>query len=134
MLMFKKIFKNKKTRNDFILAVVVILIATAGFLLSDAMKKQGDYVVVKVDSKQIHRLPLSQDSEVKIATGESDEDFNLLIIKDGEAFIESADCRDKICVHHKPVSRSGESIVCLPHKVVVEIQADDTQGEVDVVV
>ena len=33
-----------------------------------------------------------------------------------------ADCPDKLCVHQKAIERTNETIVCLPHKVVVEIQ------------
>ena len=39
--------------------------------------------------------------------------------------MEAADCRDQICVRHRAVSAVGESIICLPHKLVVEI----TTGE-----
>ena len=40
-----------------------------------------------------------------------------------------ADCPDKICVNHATISDVGESIVCLPHRVVVEIVSSD--GETD---
>ncbi len=43
-------------------------------------------------------------------------------IKDGQADITKAYCPDKICVDQRPVSRQGESLVCLPNKVVVEIE------------
>ena len=43
-------------------------------------------------------------------------------IKDGQADITKASCPDKICVDQRPVSRQGESLVCLPNKVVVEIE------------
>ena len=40
-----------------------------------------------------------------------------------------ADCPDLICVHHKPISRQGESIVCLPHKVIVEVTGEESAQE-----
>ena len=36
-----------------------------------------------------------------------------------------ADCKDQICADHKAIEKSGETIVCLPHKVVIEIQSED---------
>lgn len=47
--------------------------------------------------------------------------YNLIWVTDGTVIMEVSDCRDQICVHHKPVSSKGESIICLPHKLVVEI-------------
>ena len=46
----------------------------------------------------------------------------ILIIKDGEAYIQEADCPNQICVHHSPVSHKGETIVCLPNRVIIEIR------------
>ncbi len=47
--------------------------------------------------------------------------YNLVSVQNGAVSVEAADCKDQICVHHKPVSMAGESIVCLPHRLVVEI-------------
>lgn len=58
--------------------------------------------------------------------------YNLLCIAGGKVWMEEADCRDQICVHHKPVSGSRESIICLPHKLVIEMTGaspDDTQED-----
>ncbi|MBQ9155690.1 MAG: NusG domain II-containing protein [Eubacterium sp.] len=46
---------------------------------------------------------------------------NILKIEDGRVSMVKADCPDKICVDHKPIRNVGETIVCLPHKLVVEI-------------
>lgn len=60
--------------------------------------------------------------ELKIAEGIS---YNLFSAADGIIAMEEADCKDQICVHHKPISSAGESIICLPHRLVVEIIGDD---------
>ena len=45
----------------------------------------------------------------------------ILVIHDGNADMESADCPNQICVHHSAISHTGETIVCLPNKVVIEV-------------
>ena len=45
----------------------------------------------------------------------------ILIICDGKADMESADCPNQICVHHSSISHKGETIICLPNRVVIEI-------------
>ena len=52
---------------------------------------------------------------------ESGKTTNLLVIKDGKADVTEADCPDKLCVHQKAISKTNETIVCLPNKVVVQV-------------
>ena len=70
--------------------------------------------------------PVQQEQEASAESG----GYNLLIIEDGAASIEEASCPDKICVNHKPVDKKGETLVCLPNKVVVEIQNGE-EADVD---
>lgn len=48
--------------------------------------------------------------------------YNLLSVSSSGVFMEAADCPDQICVHHIPIMRDGESIICLPHRLAVEIR------------
>lgn len=126
--------KNRKLRNDIILAVAIILIAAAGLLLFVMNRETGSTVSVKIDGKQTASYPLSENIEVPIITGENDEHINILTIKDGKASISEADCPDKICVKTRPVSFVGETVVCLPHKLVIEITNDNADSGLDVAV
>lgn len=65
--------------------------------------------------------------------GEGESFRNLLVIKDGKASMKEADCPDKICVAHKPICKKGETIVCLPHKVVVEVRGEDHHDDIDAI-
>ena len=62
-----------------------------------------------------------------------DGEFNRLVIRDGKAFMETATCPDGICVSHRPISRVGESIVCLPHRVIVKVIGEGGGEEPDIV-
>ena len=119
---------GRKFRNDVIfiagLLVVVVLTGAAFFLL----RSEGDAVTVTVDKKLMGTYSLTEDRTVEIRTGENREELNLLIIKDGKAYVETATCPDGICAAHKPISREGESIVCLPHKVVITVVSGNQDG------
>lgn len=125
---------NKKIRNDIILAVIVISIAAAGMLLLNLFRTEGAFAVVKVDGEEIGSYPLSVNAEIVIKTGESNEFKNTLVIEDGKAFVKDANCPDKICEGHNKILYKGETIVCLPHKVVIEIVANDNTDDLDAVV
>lgn len=54
-----------------------------------------------------------------------DGSYNLFSVTEGVVAMESADCRDQICVRHKPISAAGESMICLPHRLVIEISGGE---------
>lgn len=132
--MDKNLSQKKKRKNDIVLAVVIILLATAGLLLFNLTKDQGDYVIVKVDGVEKYRYSLNEDVDTVIYTGKNNEGTNRLIIKDGEAYVSQANCPDKICAEHKPISNANESIICLPHRVSVEIISASSSEEPDIIV
>ena len=118
--------KNRKLRNDIILAVVIVLIAAAGLLIFTLTKEEGSSVVVKINDVQTASYPLSENIEVTISTNENTNE-NVLVIEDGKAYMKKADCPDKICVESRAISYVGETIICLPHRVAIEVvgEADD---------
>ena len=110
---------GRKYKNDiiFIAAILaVVAIAAVALLL---LRGEGSTVAVEVDRQIIGTYSLAIDRVVDITT--DDGEMNRLVIRDGKAFMESATCPDGVCVSHRPISREGETIVCLPHKVVVTV-------------
>lgn len=121
-------------RNDVIFIVALLLVVSALWLCFYLFREEGDAVVVTVDGKEFGRYSLAEDVTVEIRTGAQDEELNLLVIKDGQAYVETATCPDGICAGHKPISREGESIVCLPHKVVITVYTTEEKDAPDIVV
>ncbi len=109
---------KKKYKNDILLVIIILLLAAIVFAIFKFNLKNGAFVKVSIDGKAAYTYNLNQDIEVPIITGNNK---NVLIIKDSKAYIETATCPDKICVAHRKISKNGETIVCLPHRVVVEI-------------
>jgi hypothetical protein len=123
---------KKKFKNDIILVAIIVLVATVGLFLLNIFKIEGSFAVIKIDGKETERYPLSVNTEVVIETG--DDGRNILVIADNKAFMKDANCPDKICEGHSKISYKGETIVCLPHKLVIEIVADEATDELDAVV
>ena len=113
-----------------LLVVVFIVIAVVAAVFYGKNRDQGDQVIVKMDNQVYGTYPLSKDQEITIDVG--DGQYNLLIIKDGFADVIDASCPDHLCVNMKSISLEGESIVCLPNKVIVEIDSDEAQSDIDV--
>ena len=124
--------KKRLWRNDVIfIAILVAVIAVAGACLY-LFHGEGDTVTVSVDGKVIATYPLDVDRVEEIRT--DGDGLNRLVIKDGKAWVETASCPDGICAAHKPIYREGESIVCLPNKVVITVKTAETTDEPDIVI
>lgn len=116
---------NRKHRNDVIFIAVLLLMVSLIGAAFFFLRGEGDTVTVSVDGKHYGTYPLHTDLTLSIRTGEDGEEENLLVIRDGTARVESATCPDGICAAHKPISREGESIVCLPHRVVITVHTSE---------
>ncbi len=107
-------------KRDILLIAGILIIAAAVWLgLRLTSSGGGSTVLVTVDGEQYASLPLGRDAELLIESADGGE--NLLVISGGEARVESANCPNGVCVDTGAVSEDGELIVCLPHKVVIEI-------------
>ena len=115
----------KSHRNDFLLAAVLLLLGGALALYLRLTRQAGGTVTVQMDGKVVMELPLDEDAELTLGEGEH---TNTLVIRDGKAQVVEASCPDKICVGQGAVQYAGESIVCLPHKLVVTIQGGEAGG------
>ena len=122
-----------KRRNDLILIISLLLILSVIGLCFFFFRGEGDTVRVTVDGRLYGVYSLSDDTVVDIRTGDNGEHLNRLIIKDGKAYVEEASCPDGICAAHHPIFRDGESIVCLPHRVVITVHTEGDGDGPDVV-
>lgn len=129
----KETSTKRKVRNDIILVGGLLIIAAIGIFYLFVLRKTGDSVNVTVDGKTYKTFSLSENVIEDIYTGENKEHLNRLIIKDGKAYMETATCPDGICVEHNPVYRDGESIVCLPNRVVVTVTTQNS-NDPDIVI
>ena len=122
---------GSKLKGDIIfISLLLGLLLAAGALIT-LTAVEGDLVEVYIDGVLSESYSLGEDLTVDIAGVGG---VNRLRVKGGEATVEYADCPDGICESHRPISRSGESIVCLPHKVVITVKSvrDANAPDVDV--
>ena len=96
----------------------MLILAGGAWLYTRLSRETGAEVVISVDGEELYRLPLFEDTELVIAReGKS----NTIVISDGEAYVAEASCPDHVCVKSGKVSYDGQTIVCLPNKLVVSI-------------
>ena len=121
----------KKIRNDFILVFSILALALVCFLIFKACAKEGTTVVITIDGEIYKSLPLNEDTVIEVQSGETGEWKNTVTVKDGKVIVSYANCPDGICESHRPIRYKGESIVCLPHKVVITVESGES-SDVDI--
>lgn len=108
-------------KTDWLLIVLALVAAVGIWLFYSAGAKNGEGVEITVDGESKAFLPLKEDDSIRIDT---ENGYNIVTVQDGTVTVTEADCRDQVCVEHKKIKKVGETIVCLPHKLVVEITGD----------
>lgn len=111
-------------KADLILICIFLLAGGTIVLFQSIKKEPGKQVVITVDSKVYKTLSLEKDQELRVECGENH--YNIVKIQDGKASVSEADCKNQVCVKSAQISNEGESIACLPHKVIVKIVAADS--------
>ena len=108
-------------KNDILFAAAVLVTAVVVYLaVYGIYGRRGVTVQVMKDGEVYAEYPLYEDRKVQIDYGQQ-EGMNVLVIADGSVSVTEADCPDKLCVKQRAISADGESIVCLPHKLVITV-------------
>lgn len=112
-------FKGIIRKADILLAGVLILIGVAASLWISQFDTSGSRVIIKTDGKVYGSYSISENRTVTVKQGKK---TNTVRIHDGEVSVTHASCHNQVCVKHKAIHTTGESIICLPNKMVVQIQ------------
>jgi len=118
----KSINKRKQTKNDILLVIAICVIVAIAFAVYLATRTQGSVVTVQIGESVHSSYPLDTDITVTLPSGDDGKQFNVLVISDGKASVLEASCPDLVCAHHKPIQNTGETIVCLPNKVIITVE------------
>ena len=115
-------------KNDWKLIISIALIAIILLVFPLMQSPQEDPLIkITIDGKLYGYYELSVNQTIII------DDRNTLEIKDCCAKMVSASCPDQICVNHLPIRKYGESIICLPNKILVTVE-DGATNTIDAVV
>lgn len=118
--------KNKKLLADVALILSLIIVALVLFFALRP-KDEGNFAVVEIDGKEVASYSLEKDGVYSLNNG-----TNTLVIQNGYAMVSEANCPDKICVKQGRIKYQGQTIVCLPNKLMVKIIQNN--GGLDLVI
>ena len=112
-----------KRRIDIIVIASLLLLSLIILLVINLAKKEGAIARVEIGGEIVGEYPLDVNKEYSLNGG-----TNILVIKDGAAYMTYSECPDHTCERVGKIKFVGETIVCLPNKVSVTIIGNSDDG------
>jgi hypothetical protein len=114
-------------KGDKIAAICIIclvLFSTIGTLVyKQYVKSNHNFAIIKLDGKVIQTIDLNAvKAQKEWKVYDKAGNYNLIEVLPGKIRVKDADCPDKICVRTGWISQAGQMAVCLPHKMIIDIE------------
>ncbi len=129
----KKLAQYKIKPFDFIIIFGLIVLSFLPHYIFATQTKEIDdtydrYAIVRIDGKEVDRFNLDQEAEMEKTYYPANGQYNIVQIQDGKIRVKEDNSPDQIAVKTSWISKNGQTSICLPHKLVIEITqegADD---------
>jgi len=112
-------------RGDYtiIIGLLIIVLGAYGFVFYKGLSTDDKILTMTQNQEIVHKFKID-DTYNKIIKIEDGDRYNIIHIENGSVWIEEANCLNQVCVKHSGIEKIGETIVCLPHKLIIEIKGD----------
>ena len=113
--------------GDVFVYIFIILLVGLSFIGLKSMGNHEGKVLVQVESDGsiIESVEMSgpeaEGSVRELRIDAVDGGYNIVRISADGVEIIDADCPDRLCVYSPSIKNPGQSIVCIPHKLIVRI-------------
>lgn len=105
-----------------VIVAAALLAAAVLFIAGRVLRTDANsnlIVTVSIDNEKEYEYPLDEDREFTV---KSKYGTNNVIIKEGEVCVTDADCPDRLCVEQGKAGEQGDTIICLPHRMVITVE------------
>jgi hypothetical protein len=109
-----------KKKEIVILAIVVVVLAAIMLVMNLLGGADARTLVISIDGEKTRTIALTDQTNMHF-TIDTPYGYNEVVITDGVVDVVSSDCHNQICVDTHPAIKVYDKIVCLPHKLVLEI-------------
>ena len=115
-----------KTKHWILLFAVLLGASALVFLWGESQKKENAVAQIIQDGAVIREIVLGEVKEAySFRVSDPQGHYNTVSVEPGRICVSEADCPDKICVHQGWLSQGITPIVCLPHKLMIQLVEGD---------
>ena len=124
-----------KKMDIVIIAVLLILSFTPHLIFFKTSQKsaKNNYAIIQVDGKIHKKIDLSKVKKSEKVNLNLPNGKNTLLVENNSIEMKSANCNDALCVKQGNISKVGQTIICLPHKLIIEIKGDELDSKDDLI-
>ena len=112
--------KRKRLLMDILLIALLLILTGVLYLAFGRTTESGSWAVVRVEGSVVGRYSLDEDGVYELNGG-----TNVLAVQNGEAWMQTADCPDHICMLQGRISKTGQVVTCLPNLLTVTIEGGE---------
>ena len=112
-----------------VFCLLAAVAASAAWLLLRDGDTDAPTARILRDGVLLEEIDLNQVEEYYTLTFEDERGTNTVLVEPGRIRISEADCPDQVCVNQGFISDGTVPIVCLPHRLLVEIVG--AEGDLD---
>lgn len=121
-VIFKKL---RLTVADCVAILLVLFVAVSVFVISGMGDFTARYCVIEINGSEWARYDLAALSEEKIIEIENEYGANTIVVDREGVRVVSSDCPDGLEVKSGKITSSGQSLVCLPHRLVIRLEGKE---------
>lgn len=129
----KSTFKQKIGDGILIIAIIAAAVLSISLASGQNNGPTAAYAVVEVNGKESLRIALGEKQAVRIFTVDGFRGKSRIEVKDGKVRMLESDCPDKLCVGMGWAEKTGDSIVCVPNRVVIKMTGPTEKKNVDTI-
>lgn len=120
-------------KMDIVIIIGLLLLSfSPNIIFAKTLSKINDnkYATVKIEGQYYDNINLSANNEITLETPNGK---NILVVQNNEIKMKYSECNDSICVKQGNISKVGQTIICLPHELIIEIKGDESDKSNDMI-
>lgn len=110
----------KLKKGDIVIFAVIAAFLVIWLIAAPLINNNSDeaeFIRITKDGKDVALLPMTPGESYTVSEGEK---INRIEIHEDGCIMSKANCPDGLCLRQGPITKKGQTIVCLPHRIVVE--------------
>lgn len=85
------------------------------------------YAIIRINGQEVDRFKLDETQDFEKTYYPAKDQYNIIQVKEGRIRVREDNSPDQIAVKTSWIAKNGETSICLPHKLVIEIQQEGAE-------
>lgn len=122
-------------KNDYLLLAFLIALTSLVYFFHNSTANTHDKIlIIQHDQNILQKIQLQKIQTPKEITIPTEHGIVIVQIDHNGAYVANSPCRDKLCMHQGKITQTGQSIVCMPEKVLITLTATEKEGALDAII